>query len=257
MPDDINFLYRFRHLEGEHREWTRQILEDSVLYFAGPQAFNDPFDCKVHYSNTLSIDALKEYYTRVLKERLPHLNRTNLREKVAADIRGITPAQFISRMAAGMQEAANEIGVLSLSSTCRSILLWSHYAASHSGICIKFHAGNTTPFFGAAQKVKYAEKYPEIDVLANPNHQIEGFLLTKAKNWEYEEEWRIINHETGPGTKTFPDHLMAEVILGARITDRDRTDVLSWLSKRRSRVQVSQAVLSAGVYSLDIVPYRI
>jgi hypothetical protein len=255
MTDNKGFLYRFRHLQGEHHEWTRQILEDSVLYFAAPPSFNDPFDCKVHYSNTLSVDVLRPYYTQLVKESLPHLNREQLRKKVAAGILSITPVQFISQMTAGMQEAANEIGVLSLSATCKSILLWSHYAACHTGICIKFHAGNTAPFFGAAQKVFYKEKYPEIDVLSNPYHQVEGFLLTKAKDWEYEEEWRIINHESGPGKKEFPDHLISEVILGARITDKDREDVLTWLGKRRCCVQVSQAVLSKGSYSLEIVPY--
>jgi hypothetical protein len=158
-------------------------------------------------------------------------------------------------MTEGMQEAANAIGVLSLSATCKSILLWSHYAACHTGICIKFHAGNTTPFFGAAQKVNYKKNYPEIDVLSNSYHQVEGFLLTKAKDWEYEEEWRIINHKVGPGKKEFPDHLISEVILGARITDKDREDVITWLGKRRCSVQVSQAVLSKGAYSLEIVPY--
>lgn len=97
MNEDIDFLYRFRHLRGEHREWTQQILEESIRYFADPPSFNDPFDCKVHYSNTLSLDNLRQYYTTILKEKQPHLNRQQLREKVVSDIRSITPSQFISR----------------------------------------------------------------------------------------------------------------------------------------------------------------
>ena len=256
MNKDIDFLYRFRHLRGEHREWTQQILEESILYFADPPSFNDPFDCKVHYSNTLSLDNLRQYYTSILKEKLPHLNRQQQREKVVSDIRNIIPSQFISQMAAGLQDSANRIGILSLAATCENILLWSHYAASHTGICLKFDARSTTPFFGAAQKVSYKEKYPEIDVLADPYDQVEAFILTKAKDWEYEEEWRIVEPETGPGKKYFPDNLLSEVIFGAKINAKDREDVLRWLSSRKYSVQVSQAVLSSGTFSLKIIPYE-
>lgn len=256
MNESIEFLYRFRHLQNEHREWTKQLLVDSILYFADPPSFNDPFDCKIHYSNKVSLGELRHYYTGILKEKFPHLNRKQHRKKIASDIRGINRDDFICQMATGMQDSANRLGVLSLSATCENILLWSHYAASHTGICLKFHASSTSPFFGMAQKVKYKDKYPQIDVLTDPDEQVEGFLLTKAKDWEYEEEWRIINHETGFGGKRFPDELLAEVIFGARMNIEDKEEVLSWLSTRTHPIQVSEAQLSTGTYSLKILPYE-
>ncbi|MBT0654323.1 DUF2971 domain-containing protein [Geomobilimonas luticola] len=250
-------LYRFRHLLGPHREWTKDILTQSVLYFSSPSEFNDPFDCKVYYRNRLSVEHLKEYYFSLLRQKFPHLNREQCKTKVAQDTKRITPEEFIAKVTEGMQTSANELGILSLSATSTNILLWSHYAASHTGICLKFLAESTTPFFGLAQQVNYKEDYPEVDLLAHsPDDQVQSFLLTKAIDWAYEEEWRIIGHNKGSGPKFFPEEFLLEVIFGARMKQEDKEEVLSWLSKRNKPVQVSQASLSPGSFSLKIEPYR-
>jgi len=250
-------LYHFRHLDGEHREWTKKILTDSILYFSSPSEFNDPYDCKVHYCNRLSIAQLKEHYYTVMKERLPSLSRKQCRAQVVQDTKHLKPDEFISKMTDVMQSIADELGVLSFSATSTNILLWSHYAANHTGICLKFLAENTIPFFGLAQQVKYEKYYPEVDLLATShNDQVQAFLLTKAIDWAYEEEWRIIDHENGPGIRVFPEKFLLEVIFGARTKQEDKEDVLSWLSKRKYPVQVSQALLCSGTYSLKIEPYQ-
>ena len=50
----------------------------------------------------------------------------------------------------GFEEALNLAGALALSETDNHVLMWSHYADSHSGICLKFKASDSTPFFGEA-----------------------------------------------------------------------------------------------------------
>ncbi|QOX78152.1 DUF2971 domain-containing protein [Trichlorobacter lovleyi] len=256
MTEDPQILYRFRHLQGEHREWTKQILTDSHLYFASPASFNDPFDCKIHYLSSFKISQLKEHYDSLIKSRFPHLNKAQRRAKVHADVARINSKNFIKDMTDNMQAAVNKLGVLSLSATCNNLLLWSHYAASHTGICLKFMATDTTPFFGLAQKVEYQEHYPEIHFFNHsPEEQIQAFLLTKAIDWKYEEEWRITDHGRGPGIIKFPEELLLEVIFGAKMEPKDKEDVLTWLAKRKNSVKVSQASLSKDSYSLKIEPY--
>lgn len=255
-------LYRYRHLQGDHREWTRQIITDSVLYFASPSSFNDPFDCKVHYKIPPSMKQLERIFVDFIRSHLPPgLDNSQQEMTIKKALSRLhpdnfKPEEFTSIVASELQKDVERLGVLSLSSTCKNNLLWSHYAASHTGICLKFIATEYTPFFGQAQQVKYRSTYPQIGILKHsPDKQVEAFLLTKAKDWKYEEEWRIIDHVNGSGRKDFPDELLVEVVFGARIDPKDKEEVLSWISKRKKPVQVSQAILSSGSYSLEILPY--
>jgi len=255
--EDPKVLYRYRHLQGDHREWTKRIITDSVLYFANPLSFNDPFDCKVRYRSSLSPKQLKLKYSNLLKKNLLKLNRKMRRRKVVADLASLNPNEFIAQMENGLQDTVNRIGVLSLSATNRNILLWSHYAAGHTGICLKFRATNNTDFFGYSQPVEYSPNYPEIDLLNNsPDEQVQAFLLTKAIDWKYEEEWRIIDHEKGPGDKKFPQEMLLEVIFGARMEQKDKSAIVEWVRDRNTSIQLSQTSLADGSFSLVIEPYE-
>jgi hypothetical protein len=248
-------LYRYRHLQGEHREYTRRILTDSILYFASPSSFNDPFDCKVHFRKISQSD-LRKGYEKILKQRKPELNREGRRVKALNDTRRHRPQDALKFIIKGLQESANQQGILSLSATDRNILLWSHYASGHMGLCLRFLGSRNTPFFGHALPIKYSSVFPEVGLLTSTKwEQVEALLFTKASDWSYEEEWRIIDHTKGPGEKRFPQELLTGVILGARMPQEDRDTVLEWLKGRKSPVDVYEAVVSDKSFSLDIVPY--
>ena len=255
MTENKQFLYRYRHLNGKHRERTKKIFSDSVLHFANPTTFNDPFDCKVHFQPSFSVEVLKRNYMDLLKKRMPDLNRKERRTKATNDIKAMKPDKFLSQITAGLQSSVDNVGVLSLSATDRNILLWSHYAAGHTGLCLKFIATNHTPFFGLTLPVTYAQTYPEINVLSPPDKQIDAFLLTKAEGWCYEEEWRIIDHDRGAGDRFFPAELLVGVILGTRMTREDKRTVAEWAKESVSPVEVLQAYPATGAFSLEIGPY--
>jgi hypothetical protein len=253
MQDDPKVLYRYRHLQGEHREWTKQILTDSILHFANPPSLNDPFDCKVHFKQSFSTEELRRKHVNLVKRYLPNLNRNQRRSRVKGDLDRLDRDEFIPLITKGLQDGVDNCGVLSLSATDKNILLWSHYAAGHTGLCLKFIATSYTEFFGTAQPVEYKDTYPEIELLTNsPDQQIQAFLLTKATAWKYEEEWRIIDHDGGPADKVFPEELLAEVILGARMLQEDKDVVASWVSKRKTPVKLSQASIIPGSFALII-----
>lgn len=250
------FLYRYRHLQGKHREWTKRILTDSVLHFSKPRSFNDPFDCKVHFRSVLSKSELRRKYGDLARRYMPQLNRAQRRTKVASGLKTLVPNEFISKITSGLQNAVDELGVLSLSATDRNVLLWSHYAKGHTGLCLKFVATDDTPFFGLAQPVSYSPTYPEIDLLRNSAEEhIEALLLTKAEAWDYEEEWRIIDHDGGAGDRVFPEELLVGVTFGAQMEAEDKEAVAKWIGWRKNTVQISQAKPGIGSFSLEIVPY--
>lgn len=256
MTENKQVLYRYRHLNGKHRERTKKILTDSIVHFADPSTFNDPFDCKVHFQSSLPKKELKRKYIDLIQKRMPELNRKGRRTKVKDDIKVMKPDKFLSQVTDGLQKSINNIGVLSLSASDRNILLWSHYAAGHTGLCLKFIATNHTPFFGRALPISYTSTYPEINVLSSSDKQVDAFLLTKAEDWAYEEEWRIIDHGSGAGNIVFPAELLVGVILGTRMSPDDKRAVAEWVSESKSPVEMFQAYTSKGTFSLEIKPHK-
>jgi Protein of unknown function (DUF2971) len=249
------YLYRYRHLQGNHRKYTSKILTDSALYFASPTSFNDPFDCKIHYQPSIHSRELRQAFMEWTKKLNPELNRADRRSEVNQYLKlnRETLLEGITRL---LQNDVNKLGVLSLSLSYSNVLLWSHYAASHSGICLKFLGTDSTPFFGRAQRVEYSPEYPKADLLRDTKeHHIKSFLLTKAIAWNYEEEWRIINTK-GSGESFFPANLLVGVILGALMPYDDKEYVVNLLKRRKYSVEIYEASINKGSYSLDFKPYE-
>lgn len=70
---------------------------------------------------------------------------------------------------------SQQIGILCLSEKPDDILMFSHYAKHHTGICLKFEATDDTEFFGAAQQVNYRSEYPVVDFLYYPERRTSRF----------------------------------------------------------------------------------
>jgi hypothetical protein len=255
MEEKIQYLYRYRHLHGEHREWTRKILTDSIVHFANPSSFNDPFDCKIHYRSSFSMQELQRQHVSRIKRRITTLNRKQRRERVVTDIKSVKPEKFITDFTNSLQKSINKVGVLSLSATDQNILLWSHYAAGHTGLCLKFAATNHTPFFGCAQPVIYSDAYPNLSIVSSAAENVDAFLLTKACDWRYEQEYRIIDFTNGAGNRRFASELCVAVIFGARMAQADKEEVIEWTKSRKSCIELFEASIVPGAFSLEIKPY--
>jgi hypothetical protein len=160
-------------------------------------------------------------------------------------------------------------GVLCLTSRCDHPLLWAQYTAGHRGFAVGFlcshewlHAWQRPmPPIDAVQQVAYADKRPEITSgysadlrRGEREEQARAMLCTKFTPWRYEEEWRLIRPldaadlvcHTDDGTRIhlfrFPADAVAEIVVGARISDSDLQRLTIALSAADlSRVPVLQA----------------
>ena len=100
--------------------------------------------------------------------------------------------------------------------------MWSHYGGDHTGICLEFHIGNQ--LFLTAHGVEYRERYPTFLVTQMDTINVMDIILTKAKCWAYEEEYRLIGspkHPDGSPLKLYdrdflklPDRCLLSVIVG-------------------------------------------
>jgi hypothetical protein len=92
------------------------------------------------------------------------------------------------------------LGVLSLSATWNSPLLWSHYADEHRGICIEYkidqphHARLQKVEYGATRSVRMSDlKKWKVDGLSDAETVVwDAYFRAKSPQWSYEREWRDI-----------------------------------------------------------------
>jgi hypothetical protein len=61
-----------------------------------------------------------------------------------------------------------------------------------------------------------------------------------------------VDYSQGSGLRTYPAELLAEIVLGARMPQEHRDEVLSWVDSRASEPKVFEARLKAGEYGLEI-----
>lgn len=77
-------------------------------------------------------------------------------------------------------------GVVSFSATNNDLLLWSHYANAHCGICFEFDS-DKDEILRTARPVSYVPAMPTYDP-AKPDEM----LYSKSISWKYEDEVRVI-----------------------------------------------------------------
>lgn len=139
-------------------------------------------------------------------------------------------------------------------------LMWSHYAAAHTGICLEFDTNY--PLFGKATiKITYLSTYPSLDLV---NGSVEA-LFTKSADWSYEAEWRLIAEErmfapssaivkTDDDFLRIPSGVLKAVIIGCMTDIKTQGHIEKIIRTHAPNVVVRKATLARDKYELVIDP---
>jgi len=155
-------LYRFRSLNEGDEIFTERIIMRNELYFCSASKFNDPFDCRPVYDLDSTREEYEQYVQALFSRTLSNYPLDQRRELVADVMRDFDSGnkkltKTESFLTGSMRDAIDGRGICCFSEDWSHILMWSHYAANHSGICLGFEATSFTPFFGRAQKIEYSK----------------------------------------------------------------------------------------------------
>jgi hypothetical protein len=206
MNDESFVLYKFRAI-------NKHLIESLVsqsLYFARPDALNDPFDCQID-----------------LKAALKRA------ESSAAGGRKSLLSSFLrnQKFFDNWKSVVDNFGVCSFSRENRDTLLWSRYADEHRGVCLKYQFREsyflTDEFqFAAAGDVEYLDepltewlKSAPADMDEFVKGLIHKYLKTKSLAWKYEKESRIIRRKHG--AFKFSEPVLNQVCFGLQTPDDD------------------------------------
>ncbi len=166
-------LYQFQCAQDEYIE----TIIKNRLYISNPAKFNDPFDSLITLKNDLN-------------------DELDIRVDIHQSI---------------LQHDASHIGVVCLTSSWKNQLMWSHYAESHKGMCLKFQIDvdhNQLKQKGfILEPIQYKGHAPlstrkvlednNIDI--TDSKYIRALLCTKNSCWHYEREWRLISKSENNG----------------------------------------------------------
>lgn len=237
------------------------VISNHSCWFSKPSDFNDPFDCNLDVSIGKNDE---EVIDNMEKSSMLQLLREELSQKdddvKIAGARLINKPHTIKRIINEVHKyyIDQNIGVFCLSEDPKNILMWSHYADSHKGICIEFDIKRGGFFYNNLLPVQYKKHYPKFELSDYQKEENMMFTMhqqaicTKSVLWQYEKEWRVIVDD-GFGLKNFDKNDVTKVIFGAKISDDDR-DSLMTLFKNNGYINTKfyQCQLSDHKYGLDI-----
>ncbi|MBT9455042.1 MAG: DUF2971 domain-containing protein [Burkholderiaceae bacterium] len=242
-------------------KWVERIVCHNELYFAAAKTFNDPFDLRPVFSLEAPKATQVKEYERLSKKYEPSLNREQRRAQAKQVVKDSLSRENIKATEEAIQTEharviTEDVGVYCVSAKRDDILMWSHYADYHKGICLEFDG--EAKLMGHAQRVQYSHKRVPIKAYSDPQDEsMTKALLTKSLQWSYEEEWRLINYNKGPGSVQFRPENLTGIVLGALASAGTVALIKQWAKVRLHPLDIYQASLSKTDYALDIKKRKI
>ena len=145
--------------------------------------------------------------------------------------------------------ATFEHGVFCTSEVNNDILMWSHYARQHTGVCVAIRPDRLTG--KRILPVEYRDDVPIIDAWIYTRPRIDVFVdvsRAKSSHWKYEKEWRTID--------TLGQHQFAgcvdQVIIGAMADAATRREIAEAVAATQVPIEILEAQLSESRYRVDI-----
>lgn len=180
------------------------------------------------------------------------------------------------------------LGVICFTSKADNLLMWSHYGNNHEGICVEFDMNSSffngqykdsgSPFFddidgfnpndinanvGILKKVEYSEKRPLIFYTRALIDDTESWLA-KSKEWEYEDEYRIILPVDRAEMMQVKDsnmlffkvdqNIIKSVTMGCQVKESVKEEIYKCCYNLN--IPLKESFISATDYKLDIVDYH-
>lgn len=230
------------------------MIVDGEFYFPTRDKLNDPFEFRWRDSFPKSRKIRKEVAQKLVEKAQPELPATFQKRAARKILSDIEQHAAKGRAKTSVATKGFSLGIYCASEVCDDILMWSHYAENHSGVCVGFRTSriNTHFFF----PVQYSNTVPVLDVrtyIGTDSNPIVYAGLTKAKHWSYEKEWRSV---WTAGKYRFPT-CVDRIVIGALACRETKHAVYNAVKKAPQKIVVEQAELSETHYNLDLKRLRV
>jgi hypothetical protein len=217
-------------------EYSIASIRDRYLWFSRPAEFNDIFELPIKVRQDYSVPELRSYLCANIAHHWPKLD---LRMPDGSNLEAMVDTLltdrpgFVDDLFRKLQLIRREIvRICCMSMRYDDPLMWAHYAASFTGICLVFDFPlliDAGPWF--ALPVMYVDSIPTFDPVttslrfhaaANSYESIADNLEydqaqfgIKLKAWAHEEELRLCTLSPEP-KQHYPEEALLGVLVGPR-----------------------------------------
>lgn len=141
---------------------------------------------------------------------------------------------------------------------CDKILMFSHYADCHTGLCLYFEIDENDTLQDCAPlnglDVKYCDTKPRLP--DDPNHAHHSFLI-KYKKWEYESEYRVvmpINDLPSSRLVNYKPGQLRGAIFGLHMRPEHESIIIQWFEESgHKNIIFKKAQLSEHDFRLVLI----
>lgn len=246
------------------KEFSRQNIEASVLYFNISFNFNDPFDI---YPAIKMNDDEREKALRLFEQEKGI--SCSLVENFSVE--ELSNVQRINYKNNGM---TSRYGITCFSKENNNIVMWSVYANSHAGYCLGFNIDESDlqleKFLDKEENQKnigtYQCKLIPVQYVAydqrpewriDDKDQMADILKTKYFQWAYEKEVRIMVRTDKlyifPRVLKYRGDSLREIILGANMKIPVLEEIFHVVN-HKTTIKIYTAVLDYETYTLNVKP---
>lgn len=255
LQNEISALY---HYEKFNSTYLANTLRNQIIHCSDPSNLNDPWDCKPAFDPQALDDPT--VLEREIAWRLEH----PAKELWAAQMRADPQARidFMNGASKSIEEMLAQRRIYCLTPKADNILMWSHYADNHRGLCLEFSVSDN-PLFSKAAQVVYREDYPHwapCNINDKPGLVME-LILTKSSDWHYEEEYRLVSVQKSTLANflqlhgdyfRLPNGALKSVIMGC---EADHKTIGALMKECAPSLPVKKVVRSSNLYRLEIVDH--
>lgn len=240
------YFYKYRSLPH-----ALEIIRSGKLKFSTIDEFKDPFDGMGDRTGNEKEDynTLTEKFIARLPQEMPVALKENIKQAISTD-----PERYFKEHAEMVIAALRKnTGIFCMSPIYDDIIMWSYYADSHKGVCLKLDILQHPELFYAINKVDYQREMPRESIIDAEkfSQSFWSAITTKHQAWFYEQEVRVIHHREN-GFLPFNKQVLKEILFGVYTTQGDIDKVKAALQAHGySNVALKKATLHDTRYKLQ------
>lgn len=233
-------------------QWNRfskKLFTDQELYLGASEDYNDPLEFAARFNH----DGEK-----ILKT-IKRMNNWRQQAHMSILKQSHDP---IATLWHSYVSQVKSTGICCFSQNYDNILMWSHYADNHRGICVAFDTELLQDEDVHLYKVKYRKQLPVIDLPWSRAKQIRQ-QTTKYIGWKYEQEIRAIKQfdrkkVRKKDRKWYIDKAaIKEIFLGCRCSLKQSEEIRQIYITNNFTVPVSLMKVSQEMECYKLIPQRL
>jgi hypothetical protein len=248
-------IYKYRALDGKYDlSNAEDIIVHDRMRWQSPASFNDPFDCAPELAFGMDKAERKRFAEEATGKFAQASNRQE-RRRLAAGVKKRDIQEVRDKLFHYFQETMDNSSVTCFSLVENNLLMWAHYASSHTGICLEFEEKPEVGFF--CLNVIYSDQRRVVDLTkfqSNGSEMLERSVLTKSTEWAYEKEVRMIEYNRPAGPRAFDPVQLKSITLGLKISSAHEQKILDFVSRRKTPIVMRRAVRRKDSFALISVP---